>query len=116
MYLPPDWEAFTHPEGQTYFYRSVGLQIVTEACMYRPEIMDKISTWASSIEDALRIKGITLSATTELFLEPYEGLESCGYYFVDHATRSEFWIDRVSTEVLDLQRVVSISHLSTFGH
>ena len=82
--------------------------------MYRPEIMDKISAWANSIEEAFRIKGITLSATIELFLEPREDLESCGYYFVDHATRSEFWIDQVSTDILDLEPVVSISHLSGF--
>lgn len=82
--------------------------------MYRPEIMDKISAWANGIEEAFRIKGITLSATIELFLEPREDLESCGYYFVDHATRSEFWIDQVSTDILDLEPVVSISHLSGF--
>jgi hypothetical protein len=111
MYLPPNWAAFTHPEGQTYFYRSAGLRVVTEAFIYRPEIMDKISSWADRVEDALKIKGITPSATTELFLEPYEGLESCGYYLVNHATHSEFWIDQVSTEVLDLGRVVSMSHL-----
>ena len=114
MYLPPNWTAFTHPEGQTYFYRSAGLRVVTEACIHRPEIMDKVSSWTSSVENALRIKGITPPATTELFLEPHEGLESCGYYLVDHTTRSEFWIDQVSTEVLQLDRVVSISHLSAF--
>jgi len=114
MYLPPNWTAFIHPEGQTYFYRSAGLRIVTEACIYRPEIMDKISSWASSVEDALRIKGVTPPATTELFLEPYEDLETCGYYLIDHTTRSESWIDQVSTEVLRLQQVVSISHLSAF--
>jgi len=111
LYLPPDWIAYVHPEGQTYFYRGAGLRVVTEACLYRPEIMDKVSTWIRSIEDALRIKGVTPSATTELFLEPYKSLKSCGYYFVDHTTRSEFWIDQVSTEILQLQPVVSISHL-----
>jgi hypothetical protein len=76
--------------------------------------MDKISAWANGAEDALRIKGIMPSATTELFLEPCETLESCGYYFVDHTTRTEFWIDQVSTELLQLDGVVSISHLSAF--
>jgi hypothetical protein len=74
--------------------------------------MDKISFWASRVEDALRIKGVIPPATTELFLEPYEDMETCGYYFIDHTTRSESWIDQVSTEVLQLERVVSISHLS----
>jgi hypothetical protein len=58
------------------------------------------------------MKGITPSATTELFLEPSDDLESCGYYVVDHSTHSEFWLDQVSTEFLDFGRVVSISSLS----
>jgi hypothetical protein len=112
MYLPLGWAAFTHPEGQTYFHRSTGLRVITEACIYRQEILEKISSWANSIEEALKVKGVKPSSTTELFLEPYDGLETCGYYFVDHSTRSEFWLDQVSTEALDLGQVVSISHLS----
>lgn len=111
MYLPPGWVTYTHPEGQPYFHRTTGLRVVTEAYLYRSETMDRVSAWASRIEDALLIKGIKPSHTVELFLQPCEDLESCGYYLVDHATRSEFWIDQVSTEFLGLRRVVSISHL-----
>jgi len=111
LYLPPDWVAYTHPEGQPYFHRSAGLRVVTEAYLYRSEIMDKVSCWASSIEEALRIRGIETSDKMELFLEPGEDLESCGYYLVNHSTRSEFWIDQVSTEFLGLRQVVSLSHL-----
>jgi hypothetical protein len=73
--------------------------------------MDKISSWASSAEDAIKMKGITPTATMELFLEPDEGLESCGYYFVDHSTRTEFWHEEVSTESIDLGHVVSTPHI-----
>jgi hypothetical protein len=114
MYLPPDWAAYTHPEGQLYFHRNTELRVVTEAYLYRPEIMDKISSWTFKVEEALQIKGIKPTSTMELFLEPREDLESCGYYLVDHSTRSEFWIDQVSTELLGLPPVVSTSHLSTF--
>jgi hypothetical protein len=112
LYLPPDWVAYTHPEGQPYFHRNAGLRVVTEAYLYRSEIMDKISCWTNSIEKALRIRGIEPSDKMELFLEPREDLESCGYYLVDHSTHSEFWIDQVSTEFLGLRQVVSLSHLS----
>jgi hypothetical protein len=74
--------------------------------------MKKVLSWASSVEEALRTKGVTPSAMTELFLEPREDLKSCGYYLVDHATRIEFWVDKVSTETLDIIPVVSASHLS----
>ena len=114
MYLPPGWVAFTHPEGQPYFHRSTGpLRVVTEAYLYRTEIMERVTSWANRVEDALLVKGIKPSNSMELFLQPCEDLASCGYYLVDHATRSEFWIDQVSTELLGLRRVVSISHLST---
>lgn len=111
MYLPPGWTAYTHPEGQLYFHRNIELRVVTEAYLYRSEIMDKISSWTSKVEEALQIKGIKPSSTVELFLEPREDMESCGYYLVDHSTRSEFWIDQVSTELLGLAPVVSMSHL-----
>ena len=112
MYLPPNWLAFTHPEGKIYFYRSVGLRVVTEAYLFHPEIMDKISSWVRCVEDAFHMKSISPSVTTELFLEPREDLESCGYYMVDHATRTEFWLNQVSTELLEIGQVVSMSHLS----
>jgi hypothetical protein len=112
MYLPPDWTAFTHPEGKTYFFRNAGLRIVTEAYLFRPEIMSKVSIWASSLDDALQKKGINPSPTMELFLEPREDMESCGYYLVDHVKRTEFWIDPVSTASLGIGRVGSASHLS----
>jgi hypothetical protein len=114
MYLPPGWVAFTHPEGQPYFHRSTGpLRVVTEAYLYRTEIMERVTSWANRVEDALLVKGIKPSNSMELFLQPCEDLASCGYYLVDHATRSEFWIDQVSTELLGLRRVVSISHLKS---
>jgi hypothetical protein len=113
MYLPPDWAAFTHPEGKPYFCRNAGLRVVTEAYLYHPEIMNKVSFWTSSLENALQRKGMKPSTTTELFLEPRDDMESCGYYLVDHATRTEFWINPVSTALLGVGRVTSPSHLST---
>jgi hypothetical protein len=113
MYLPPDWVAFTHPEGKPYFCRNAGLRVVTEAYLYHPEMMNKVSFWTSSLEKAFQTKGMKLSTTTELFLEPRDDMESCGYYLVDHATRTEFWINPVSTALLGVGRVTSISHLST---
>lgn len=114
MYLPRGWTAYTHPEGQLYFYRNIELRVVTEAYLYRPEVMAKIASWTTMVQEALNIKGIKFTGAIELFLEPREDMESCGYYLVDHSTRSEFWIDQVSTELLGLPQVVSMSHLSTF--
>lgn len=113
-YLPAGWKVFTHPEGKLYFWRSTGLPIVTEADLYDQDILGKVVSWATSIEDALRVKGIEPSTGIELFLDPQEDLEACEYYLVDHTTRGEFWVDQISSESLGAGKVASVTHLSEF--
>lgn len=112
VYLPKHWEVFTHPEGQTYFYRNNGLRVVTEANLYEPKIVDKIDFWANGVANALSVKGIPLNEKIELLLEPSADMHTCEYYLVDHATRSTFWVDQVSSDQLELPPVASITHLS----
>jgi hypothetical protein len=49
--------------------------------------------------------------TVELFLQLDEESNSCEYYFVDHASRTEFWFEPLPTNLLDLPPAVSPSHL-----
>ncbi|KAF8068882.1 hypothetical protein FPV67DRAFT_1095201 [Lyophyllum atratum] len=113
-YLPPQWSAHIHPEGQLYFHRNATLHIVTEAYIYHPDIMGKVSYWIKEIEDLLPQKQIVLSEGVELFLE-IDG-EDCAYYFVDHRSRTEFWLDAIDTDDLELLPAVSPSHLKLALH
>ncbi|KAF9467791.1 hypothetical protein BDZ94DRAFT_1247739 [Collybia nuda] len=108
-YLPEQWSAHTHPEGQLYFYRRSSPRIVTEAYIYHSEIMAKVNYWSKSIEDILSQQDATVSDDLELFLQ-IEG-DDCAYYFVDHSTRTEFWLETLNTEDLNMFPVVSPSHL-----
>jgi len=110
-YLPPHWTMFIHPEGQPYYYRNNGLRIVTEASINRREVWDKLSEWISGIEGALRCKGITPTDSMELFLQPNEYEDTCGYYLANHATRTLFWLDQVSSELIGYDGNTSFSHL-----
>jgi hypothetical protein len=113
QYLPPRWFLHTHPEGKPYFYLKSHLRVVTEAYLYRPEVMDKIIYWSEGIQALLSHKGTTIGENVELLLQlDDEYPDSCAYYFVDHATRSVFWLHEVSTEDLNLYPVTSKSHLS----
>jgi hypothetical protein len=112
-YLAPQWSTYVHPEGQRYFHRNSALQVVTEANIYCTETRGKISNWAKQIEDTLLQKGVPLSNSVELFLQ-FDGSD-CAYYLVDHATRTEFWLDDLETEHLNILPVVSISHLSQYS-
>jgi hypothetical protein len=72
--------------------------------------MERISYWAKRIENLLFEKDISLSDDVELFLQ-LEGPD-CAYYFVDHVTHTEFWMDPLDTDHLSLSPVISTSHLS----
>jgi hypothetical protein len=105
---------YTHPEGKPYFYLDSRLRIVTEAYLYRPEVMEKITYWSEGMQEVLAHRGITIGGDVELLLQlDDEDPDSCAYYFVDHATRSVFWLHEVSTQDLNLYPVTSKSHLST---
>jgi hypothetical protein len=110
-YLPPCWKMLIHPEGQPYYFRDSELKIVTEASINRSEVWGKLSEWICGIEGALRCKGILPTESMELFIQPHEDWESCGYYFANHATRSLFWLDAVSSELIGYDGNTSFSHL-----
>ncbi|KAJ6473544.1 hypothetical protein C8R47DRAFT_987233, partial [Mycena vitilis] len=109
-YLPPHWSAHIHPEGQLYFRRGGSLQVVTEAYLYRPEILDKVTRWVKKIEDIIADTNFPISNRVELFIK-LEG-EDCAYYFVDHGTRAQSWLVDTNTDDLGLPPVVSISQLN----
>ncbi|KAJ6597321.1 hypothetical protein B0H10DRAFT_2167688 [Mycena sp. CBHHK59/15] len=109
-YLPLHWCAHIHPEGQLYFYRQGSPAVVTEAYLYRPETLDKVTRWIKKIEDIARDKNFPISDHLELFIKVEE--EDCAYYFVDHATHTQSWMEDIGTDDLGLPPVVSVSQLN----
>lgn len=71
--------------------------------------MAKVSGWSRIIENLVVQKHIVLSDNVELFLQIED--DDCAYYFVDHATRTEFWLEELNTDDLNIPAVVSPSHL-----
>ncbi|KAJ7231978.1 hypothetical protein C8J57DRAFT_1384368 [Mycena rebaudengoi] len=111
-YLPLHWSAHIHPEGQLYFCRDGPFRVVTEAYIYRPDVLDKAICWIQKIEDRITDKRIAISNQTELFIKLED--EDCAYYLVDHTTNAQFWLEDIETETNDLglPPVVSTSHFS----
>ncbi|KIM76728.1 hypothetical protein PILCRDRAFT_640817 [Piloderma croceum F 1598] len=107
-YLPPQWLAYTHPEGQVYFYHASELRVVTEANIYCPDVMDQVVYWAQWLKDRCCSEGISLSNDVELFIQLNKSEpDHCAYYFIEHGTRTQFWIDNTDTEALGLPHTVS---------
>ncbi|KAF7335713.1 hypothetical protein MVEN_02226800 [Mycena venus] len=109
-YLAPLWSAHIHPEGQLYFCREGPLlRVITEAYLYRHETFEITCRWIAHIECLLSEVEITVSGDLELFVQ-LEG-QNCAYYFVDHATCAQFWLENSDTERLGLDPVTSTSQL-----
>ncbi|KAG6889130.1 hypothetical protein C0995_003490 [Termitomyces sp. Mi166 len=108
-YLPPQWSAHIHPEGQPYFFKNATIRVVTEAYVYDPNVMEKIEHWIKVVEDSLPQKQIVLSDDVELFLEIEEN--DCLYYFIDHHSHTQFWLDTLETNEMGIEPVTSLTHL-----
>ncbi|KAF8173238.1 hypothetical protein K438DRAFT_2023553 [Mycena galopus ATCC 62051] len=108
-YLAPLWSAHVHPEGQLYFFRAGPLRVLTEAYLYRPEVFEIVCSWIEHIECLLSDVKVTISENVELFVE-LDG-PNCAYYFVDHATCAQFWLENCDTDSLGLPTVTSTSQL-----
>jgi len=88
------------------------LQITTDAYLYSPEILDKVLYWAKTIEALLEEKNIPLSNTIELFILIED--DDCAYYFIDHASRSQFWLEPLRSDEMGIPDVDSHSHLNIY--
>ncbi|KAG5337251.1 hypothetical protein C0989_010107 [Termitomyces sp. Mn162] len=113
QYLPPKWTVHVQPEGQRYFFKDTDIRIVSMNDVYDPKVLEKIDYWTEKLMDILDKQAFSLSDDIELFLQ-IEGVD-CHYYFVNHRTHVEFWLDdNLSTDELGIDPVVSASHLSLF--
>ncbi|OJA17677.1 hypothetical protein AZE42_03021 [Rhizopogon vesiculosus] len=111
------WLSFTHPEGQRYFQtQQARFSTVTEENVLNEDIGHSVSNWLAIIEKRIVECGVTLPQACELFVElRFDELphtSTCAYYFVDHHSRSLFWLEPTSSELLDMGMLVSDSHLN----
>lgn len=111
---PLRWNSYSHPEGQLYFQRRLpNYDVVTEANVHREETERQVTGWLKLIDETISQREITVPPSSELFIELDESLFSCAYYFVNHETRRIFWLEKTSTELLDMGLIVSDSHIDT---
>ncbi|KAH7904892.1 hypothetical protein BJ138DRAFT_852335 [Hygrophoropsis aurantiaca] len=109
----PAWSAHIQPEGQKYFYhhKESGFSAVTDANIYDSAVALQISDCMKHVRDVISQSQLVIPETAELYLEYCEYSHVCRYYFVDHMAKTQFWLEPMSTEMLNLPEVVSDSHL-----
>ena len=110
-YLPPQWSAHIHPEGQLYFFKDAAIRAVTEAYVYDRNVMEMVEYCIKAIENSLAQKQLVLSDNVELFIQ-IEG-DDCYYYFINHHSYTEFWLDPLETSEIGIDPVASPTHLGS---
>lgn len=138
--LVPGWKMIVHPTGPVYFFHSekviyfysntpnrisfICLQkIFTDAWILDTANLTDIMYVYDILSARLAIlggkSGIHNISDFELVLDLTQhdnGDNKCGYYYVDHVSRSLFWLDEFDARSISKVPIVSFSHLgAVFG-
>jgi hypothetical protein len=130
---PAGWIEFVHPEGLKYYHNPTR-RILTDSNIKSERVLQVVHRAVTILDIRLNARGLVLPDTTELTLEVDLG-PRCGdndsyggesekegrrehpivkYYFIDHAQKTEFWLESTTTATLGCPPVTSYTHLSTF--
>ena len=87
-------------------------RVYTEADIRKPDVLEKVDKCIHKLHAQLDDQDSTLPEDTALVIEPPEDAEGCwGYYFVDHANRTLFWLDEFELPVQELDGEPTFSQL-----
>lgn len=102
-----------HPEGQPYYALTEAFEftVVTAANIGATQTERQILDYAKLARKELQYRDFRIPTGSELVLELADDGLSCNYYFVDHASKTLFWLTDVETESLGIPPAVSLSHL-----
>ncbi|KAJ3510030.1 hypothetical protein NLJ89_g4899 [Agrocybe chaxingu] len=91
---PPDWVKMVHPEGGRYYYHPEK-HVYTDADLLDPRILAQVFEDLETIETFILGNNLSLPAGFHLVIDLYYELEEVKttYFFVDHHTRSIFFLD-----------------------
>ncbi|KAJ7500743.1 hypothetical protein B0H11DRAFT_2225139 [Mycena galericulata] len=91
-----NWTPHQHPEGALYFVQQQN-RLFTDENLYDDAILTKVNACVSRIIGCLEDKkSVGPADDIDIVLDLIEDRSEtikCGYYLVDHSTRSIFWMD-----------------------
>lgn len=98
--LPTDWREYVHVDGKPYFHHAAW-GVVTESYVRNPETRTLLENWYHQVKFAQTTKKPELKASDDLELY-LTLLPQPAYYFVNHPTKSVFWLDDLPLEKLGI--------------
>ena len=88
------------------------LPIITDSPIQEAWTQEKLNRAISYILKQIAGWGSKLPRNAELYVRVDRSSEECAYYFVDHDTQTEFWVQDIKMEDLGMPSVSSIWHIS----
>ncbi|TFY78299.1 hypothetical protein EWM64_g5711 [Hericium alpestre] len=108
-----NWIPVTHPEGSLYFY-DAERHIFTENYMYDKAWRTDVERLISHLGMLLLRQDKELPPNHDLVVEVEvtdDGNMYWFYYYVDHDTRSIFWLQEITTKHVEAYNITSLAHL-----
>ncbi|PIL31933.1 hypothetical protein GSI_06637 [Ganoderma sinense ZZ0214-1] len=111
-YLAVGWVQAFNPEGTPY-YVNESKHLVTDDPICHPDISSRITTWTEKMDILIEAEDLVLPEDYEIFITVAADNDGCKYYFVDHTTRTVFWLEEIDPgrHGLELAQVCSITHM-----
>ncbi|PPQ72727.1 hypothetical protein CVT24_012561 [Panaeolus cyanescens] len=106
--LPGGWTMDIHTEGARYFFHP-DKKMYTDANLFDGPTMDYVEETYAQIYDYIKHRKMPHRYNIVLDVTYYEDLKCfvSDYYFVDHTSRTVFWIDEFHADTLDTWGSVS---------
>lgn len=101
--------------GQKYYYQPTR-RVITDSNIKQPQVLDMIVRAQAILDMRLNSQNLVLPSTTEAVFEVDADAQppAVNYYFVDHAQKTLFWLEKTNSEQLRCPPVSGHSHLSEF--
>ncbi|KAF8183149.1 hypothetical protein BJ912DRAFT_976800 [Pholiota molesta] len=92
---PSPWTYHVHPDGGLYFFRSSSpIPILTDVYIYNPQSRTRLEDYITKIFEYINKYQILMPSDDVCLVLEFRQSGRCGYYFVDHATRCLFWLEK----------------------
>jgi len=114
--IPVGWKKLVHPEGACYYVYGEK-KYWTDANIMDEMMRDRVMSCIHDFEDFIRSQSIQLSSDVNIVFDIQRNDEDlyCGYYIVDHCTRSVFWLDTFEAQWFpvwfEVEGVTSLAHI-----
>ncbi|OCH96112.1 hypothetical protein OBBRIDRAFT_363125 [Obba rivulosa] len=110
--LPDAWATVINPEGSPFYVTECGaISVVTDSPIQEAGISEKLAKGIGRVRSQIEDLAFKLPRNAELYIRADKIKETCSYYFVDHDSQTEFWLQDIEMTTMGMPEVSSVKHI-----